>query len=906
MIPIKLQIKNFLSYGSDTQEVNFEPYSMICLSGKNGHGKSALLDAMTWAIWGQARKINATAKADQGLLRLGQRQMMVIFDFAFNGQLYRIKREYTAAYGKHYAYLDFGIVDEQDAEKATSLTGKTIRETQEKIIAVIGLDYDAFINSAFLRQGQSNEFSKKSPKERKEVLCSILGLDRFEQLKKLALEKIKQFGSKKDSLERIQQRLGQELASLDDINKQFVEVNNAIQQLLHQEIEKNKCLTDAYDSLRVLLQQLQEYRILLFQIEELKKNREHLGTSILEHYAAWKTMHIRLINAQDRSLIEKQRAALMLNMEQEQKKMHILLELKNKQFALKELERSLMLHHQKHYQDLLTTKKAAYDAALVKKNGDMHHIKFLDAKLDELSTKFEKNNQLVIKLATQISTSGALDTIAVREKKFEKRKEFYHYLVSSGNTYTTALNDLIKKKNFSFNNENPSCPLCMQNLSASRKRYLLTEFNKEEVFTTSKIDRIKKLMPELKSYLVKEHEQVTALKAQQQEHALIRMQHEQELKNRAMITHERNLIAAQKKSATEQLGSAEKELDLHHKEMQSIEQECMASLLTHQEYQQVVQEMATIEKKLQELNYSEEEVDALKKSIAMLDQELRDADQLQQERTQQKERLRKIIESMSVYRGYKKQLADLMKQQQAMQPLVEQESVFQQIINKASQEIKDLVQQKESLLHKKGCLAMQQKQLNAFAQEHKENLHQLSILEKEMQDYKDIATALSKDGIQALLIEEAIPEIEQEANDLLARLTDNQAQVFIESLRDLKKGGTKETLDIKISDAAGIRDYEMFSGGEAFRIDFALRIAISKLLARRAGTSLQTLIIDEGFGSQDDEGLMHIMDALYKIQADFEKIIIVSHLPSMKDQFPVHFIVKKGPAGSTIEVFEQG
>ena len=98
----------------------------------------------------------------------------------------------------------------------------------------------------------------------------------------------------------------------------------------------------------------------------------------------------------------------------------------------------------------------------------------------------------------------------------------------------------------------------------------------------------------------------------------------------------------------------------------------------------------------------------------------------------------------------------------------------------------------------------------------------------------------------------------------------------------------------------------MFSGGEAFRIDFALRIALSKMLARRAGTSLQTLIIDEGFGSQDEEGLAHIMDALYRIQDDFAKIIIVSHLPSMKDQFPVHFHIEKKPTGSVIDIIEQG
>ena len=122
----------------------------------------------------------------------------------------------------------------------------------------------------------------------------------------------------------------------------------------------------------------------------------------------------------------------------------------------------------------------------------------------------------------------------------------------------------------------------------------------------------------------------------------------------------------------------------------------------------------------------------------------------------------------------------------------------------------------------------------------------------------------------------------------------------------MKKGGHKETLDIKIADSFGLRPYEMFSGGEAFRIDFALRIAISKLLARRAGTTLQTLIIDEGFGSQDEEGLSLIMDSIYKIQDDFAKVIIVSHLPSLKEQFPVQFIVQKHATGSCIKIVEQG
>ena len=62
MIPHTLQLKNFLSYGPDMQTIDFRPYQLMYLSGKNGHGKSALLDAMTWAVWGIARKVTTAVQ----------------------------------------------------------------------------------------------------------------------------------------------------------------------------------------------------------------------------------------------------------------------------------------------------------------------------------------------------------------------------------------------------------------------------------------------------------------------------------------------------------------------------------------------------------------------------------------------------------------------------------------------------------------------------------------------------------------------------------------------------------------------------------------------------------------------------------------------------------------------------
>ena len=137
-----------------------------------------------------------------------------------------------------------------------------------------------------------------------------------------------------------------------------------------------------------------------------------------------------------------------------------------------------------------------------------------------------------------------------------------------------------------------------------------------------------------------------------------------------------------------------------------------------------------------------------------------------------------------------------------------------------------------------------------------------------------------------MLIEATIPEIEKEANAILSRLTDNRIQISIESLRDLKSGGTRETLDIRISDELGERSYHLFSGGEAFRADFALRIALSKVLARRSGTRLRTLIIDEGFGTQDARGLEYLKEAIQEISADFDKLLVVTHLPELRKPSP--------------------
>jgi exonuclease SbcC len=133
-------------------------------------------------------------------------------------------------------------------------------------------------------------------------------------------------------------------------------------------------------------------------------------------------------------------------------------------------------------------------------------------------------------------------------------------------------------------------------------------------------------------------------------------------------------------------------------------------------------------------------------------------------------------------------------------------------------------------------------------------------------------------------------------------MTDNQLYLNINTSATSQTGNARETLELAVSDAAGTRPLEAFSGGEAFRISFALRIALSRLLAHRAGHRLETLIIDEGFGTQDAQGRERLVEAINAISADFRTIMVITHVAEVRDLFPVQITIKRDEHGSSWEV----
>jgi exonuclease SbcC len=181
---------------------------------------------------------------------------------------------------------------------------------------------------------------------------------------------------------------------------------------------------------------------------------------------------------------------------------------------------------------------------------------------------------------------------------------------------------------------------------------------------------------------------------------------------------------------------------------------------------------------------------------------------------------------------------------------------------------------------------------------------QRQLIAELIQQHRSLERAFGPQGVPALLIEQALPQIESKSNSILERLGGDMSVSFItqEAYKDRKREDLRETLEIQIRDASGPRDYELFSGGEAFRVNFAVRLALSEILAQRAGSRLQTLVIDEGFGSQDTQGRQRLLEAINAVRPDFAKILVITHIDELKEAFPTRIEVQKTQLGSALQI----
>jgi len=338
-------------------------------------------------------------------------------------------------------------------------------------------------------------------------------------------------------------------------------------------------------------------------------------------------------------------------------------------------------------------------------------------------------------------------------------------------------------------------------------------------------------------------------------------------------------------------------------ELQSKLKRYQAMLVDNKFAPEIAAELVQVESKLADMAYNKQVHQSAKKQVRS---QAHFADEWQQLKTvralipDEKERLDADIKRQS------KLIEQIAEDHAIIKQLVADTKVLVQVEKKLKKCDQGIVDIQKRLRDAKGTESYAEQMLDhisAIIKEKREKKHEFSELKEIQNIYKELQAAFGKKGVQALLIETVIPELQDEANNILGRMTDGRMHLqFITQKETKTTSSMRETLDIRIADEIGTRDYEAYSGGEQFRINFALRLALSKLLSRRAGAKLQTLVIDEGFGTQDAQGRERLIESINKIQDDFEKIIVITHIDELKEAFQTHIAVEKTAQGSTISV----
>ncbi len=850
MIPLRLSVRNFLCYRDDVPPLDLRGIHVACLCGANGHGKSALLDAMTWCLWGQAR---TGTQNHNDLIAYGESECRVELDFLAQGQEHRVIRRRRST-GQGRTEVDLFILD--DAGQPRSISGNSVRDTNWKIQSLVGMDYTTFVNTAFLLQGRSDEFTRKTPAERKAVLSSVLDLSLYETLQVSAAGRRDHWQSEVVRTEGALAQNQSLLESIPDPTEELLAIDARLQRL-GQQIEVDSAnagqLRDAVSALR---QKQVEAAAAGRRIDVLRADVEHAeaaATSIAERIQNARALEDR---AGEISAGARQLDAAQTNMER------------------------------------LQASRSEYDRLRDRRSELQSTIEQARAQLSAEATQLQRHVDDVLRPAAGRTEGIAQELLAVAENESAVAKErslLEAKVVESADLQrdiALAQADLerciaegkeLRARQKDMETADAVCPLCRTPLSVDACEDISAWYETEIQAKLTRHDEIRQSLGDMRS----------------------RLENLQ-----AGISHRDAALAQRQQRLQQQRGRLEQE----QRQCEEAARQLATSLPRLKQSQKALSgenfaieqrgALADVETAVQELGYDErslEEATVKARSLQHWEHELRrledarvrlpdDEASLTQARNQLTRLNEELQSAQAVLDGARSALTDL--------PDKEREAA------EAEQVLADLLRDRDALLARKGRLQGDAERRVSYLDEIDALEGRRSSSTAEQGIYADLYSAFGRSGVPAMLIDAAVPRIEAETNLLLGRMTDSRLAVKLETQRVRQSGNVSETLDILVSDELGSRSYDLFSGGEAFRINLALRIALSKVLAQRMGLPLPTLFIDEGFGTQDAAGRERIVDAIASIQEDFDKIIVITHLDELKDLFPVRIEVLKTSDGS--------
>ncbi len=933
MKPVKLVMSAFGSYaGQETIDFEAVTQGVFLVTGDTGAGKTTVFDAITYALFDQTSGGSREGDMMRSQFAAPDTPTYVEFTFRYGASAYTVRRNpnYKRVSKRKNKEGDYTLAKESASVTLWMPDGKEfpgkIREINEKIVEILGVGAPQFTQIAMIAQGEFIKLLHASSKERKEIFARIFDTNvyaaiqiklreqskalygKLEDNRKLCAHEIQGIsylpGSKYESRweeaqsrletdpENIQETLGLLLEELEGQEKELREQEQKNRKQaeetawnLRQAKETNQLFLQAQKAeaaIRSRTEQLEQQKIQekeeSLQLGILRQQLEMQLPKLAEQIAAW------------RSLLPKYDA------------------LKERQSALSRA--------QKEQQELKaavaqTKEKLSCVHTMIQKNGEQM------AALAEAAAQIPALAEATREFAAKQSLLEEMSETCRRLQSYEKKQVQEQAKVEKALRLFQEKSREYEGKNRSFIaeqagllaaglEEGQPCPVC-GSLEHPKKAQLSAH-----AVTEQQVEEAKQAREQADQGLAQSREHF--LKAQERcekERSLLRQDGTRmfgETFQPRQIPHALAECVEQGRQASARLEEAqqkEKRFKQQQEKQETLQQE-QAALEQQQEEQAQRQyqaslafETASQAKELLQQELPFPEARELKQHLAKAEKEKSSLENSKAKAEASVQKLsRAIAESQGILAEQQRNQKVLEKQLKGKEP-AETDSLLEKS-RLLEKEAKALEKEKLSLAAIKARDQQAKKQLAKLYQERellKRQYGTVSNLDKTANG--NLPQHIRLD-FQTYVQRRYFHSIIAEANRRLVKINGNQ---FLLRCRDVEHLGRQGEagLDLDVYDLVTdkVRDVKTLSGGESFLAALSMALGMADVIQNTAGrVHLDTMFIDEGFGSLDEEARDKAIGILNELAGDTRLVGIISHVAELKEQIDRKLVVKKGDRGS--------
>jgi len=878
MKPLSLEFAAFGPYPGkefiDFSELADKGLFLIC--GETGSGKTMLLDAMTFALYGKS----------SGHLRDGFESMRctsapfeestyVKFIFENAGEKYLFERRLDRRRKNLAASYNLMQMDESGAWKVL-LENPKEKDLNSKAVELIGLDYDQFRQVIILPQGQFEKLLISGSEDKEKILTSIFGEEKWQFI---ADKIFQEASSRRDKYKELSDQISASLAeenceNIEELDELIIKKKDEM--TLLDEEHKKLDYESEIERLRgqeVLSRRFADLKKALIKKEQFDSEKDGRDSKAASLVLARKAEKVKLIYDEKEGL---------------------LIELKDRQAAVESAlceEKNINEEYSKTKELLSSHLEKEGDISEIKrqiilyeeKKDDYSLIKAIEEKFDKLSGEKEK---LILdeKEAYMLLEDKEKEVIEVTREREELNSKFDNALRSYLHNISGQLAKDLK--------DNEPCPVC-GSISHPKK----AELHGEEV-TKEMVDQSKQSFDEKNDELNKVLEDEKKLKAA----------YEDKKKKSNDITIEISLVGAEleaKKTGLikgiDSLTDLNKALDDFNRRINAFLEEKERLENREKELKEnisAIKAKGTVAK--QEADHTNELFTEAQRRLkeAVEANDFTDIDQVLKA-CMSREEMDKIQQSVSDYDAGIINIEETIRDISG--ELVGKEEPCKEEIDRDIKKYQEAIRE-YSL--KKGALAERVQRLTRKFESLQEKTSGIQEKIQEAEEDYLFAKRFRGDtgtGISRYVLGIMFSSVVAAANKMLELVHDGRYRLYRSD--DKAQGSNKKGLELKVidkySDDPEGRFVNTLSGGEKFLASLALSIGMSTI-AQRGGIKIEALFIDEGFGSLDDNSIVDAMNVLNTIQEANGLVGIISHVQILEDRIPTKLIVNKKEGRSYI------